>query len=179
MSIRRNLALIWGMVMVASALLSGCAAPVVEHQRQSYAKYSDTRTLEYGMPQVWKAIEATLRNHKIVDRTPTEVDVIEMKTLKRRTIETDWINSQSRNRYVNYTVNGAVRRKELQTRHKFVVLAESVLGGVKLTVSMREENEMLRQDGTSGGWEASEDVDSSRINDLLSQIQNQVLAAAP
>jgi hypothetical protein len=174
--------MIVGMVILlslGSVLFTGCAAPIKEHHKQDYAKYASSRVYEYEFAQVWKAIEASFRNHKVVQRNPKEVDALELKRLTRRTLETDWVNGQSRDRYVNYTVNGAVKRKLLQMRHKFILTAETVIGGVKVNVEMKEEIELLREDGTPAGFEASDEGDSGRIHELLNQIQNQVLAAAP
>src|SRR4051794_29582002 len=90
---------------VALGLNSGCSS-TQKVETQAYAKLNNQRTFEYDFPTVWKGIEEALHNYKIVDRSPKEVDPIEMKQLKKRTLETEWVYSQSRDKYVEFKLNG-------------------------------------------------------------------------
>src|SRR3954464_1184317 len=91
-------------VAVVTTLLSGCASsqPV---KTQDYAKLKNTRTFEFEFPMVWNAIETAFKGYKVVDRDPDDVDAQELKKLRARTLETDWIYTQSRDKYIEYKVN--------------------------------------------------------------------------
>src|SRR4051812_19332467 len=86
------------------SFLAACAGgPPVKAQK--YARLSDHRVFEYEFPVVWKAVETTFKTYKVVDRNPEEVDALEMKKLKQRTLESDWIYAQSRDKYIEFKVN--------------------------------------------------------------------------
>lgn len=167
------------MPLAALALLAvaGCATSNVKSQ--NYAKLSEERTLEYEFPTVWKGIESALKNYKIAERDPDEVDEVEMKTLKRRDLETDWIYGQSRDKYLEYKVNGSPRKKMLQTRIKFMIRAETVIGGVHVKVGSREEIEELADDGSSRGYSDVGNRDTSRTNEMLEKIEQAIHARIP
>lgn len=166
------------LALLASALsLSACssARPV---KTQAYASLSNQKTFEYEFPVVWKAIEAVVRGFKVVDRDPAEVDPNEMRKLTRRKLETDWLYTQSRDKYVEYKINGSFRKQYLQTRLKYVVTAQSRIGGTDVEVKTEEEVEKLKDDGTPAGYDSMQ-PDSSRANELLEKIGNSILSAAP
>ena len=160
------------------ALGAGCASsrPVKE---QAYAKLSDHRTFEYEFPAVWKGIESAFREYKVSDRNPDQVDDLEIKKLKKRTLETDWIYAQSRDKYIEYKVNGSPRKKYLQTRIKYSVKAESQIGGTDVSVKTDEQIEKLKEDGSPAGYDSVDHVDSSRANEVLDKINQAILSAAP
>src|SRR5690349_2685110 len=97
---------------------SGCAS-TPEVKTQAYAKLNNQRTYEYEFPVVWKGIEESLSKFKITDRDPSEATPLEMRKLTRRTLDTDWIYGQSRDKYQEYKVNGSPRKIYLQTRFKY------------------------------------------------------------
>src|SRR4051812_48004118 len=98
----------------------GCSsAPAVK--QQAYAKLASEHTYEYEFPEVWKAVEASFHNFKVADRDPSDVGPLELKKLTRRKLESDWILGQSRDKYVEYQVNGSPRKQYLQTRLKYTV----------------------------------------------------------
>ena len=168
----------FGLFLVNGLLsgLSGCSSlPPVK--QQAYAKLNNERTFEYDFPTVWKGIEETLRNHKIKDRDPEEVDPQEMRKLTRRTLETDWIYGRSQDKHQEYQVNGSPRKTYLQTRYKYLLDAQSVMGGIKLTVRTEEEVERLKEDGQPDGYSAAES-DPSRARELLDKIQISIHSAA-
>src|SRR4051794_2781072 len=100
---------------VAALLVHACSSgPAVKEQK--YAKMLDHRTFEYAFPVVWKGIENVLHNYKVTDRDPADVDPNEMRKLTQRTLETDWIYAESRDKYIEYKVNDSPRKKYLQTR---------------------------------------------------------------
>ncbi|MBI2711526.1 MAG: hypothetical protein HYX41_01510 [Bdellovibrio sp.] len=148
-------------------------------KQQSYATLKTDRTFEEDMPTLWKAIEAALEKHRIIDRDPDEVSVIELKKLTKRTLKTDWIYGRSRDKYQEYTVNDLPRTVYLQTRFKYFITAKTVMGGVNVQVDVTEEIEKLNSDGTSLGYSKSDEPDSSRASDLLDQIQRSIRSAAP
>jgi hypothetical protein len=157
----------WIVFLTLSAISIGCSsAPPVKSQ--AYAKLPDSKTFESDFPVVWKAIEAVFRNHKVTDRDPSEVTELEMRKLTRRSLETDWVYSQSRDKYEEYEINGTPRKVYLQTRVKYRAEAKSILGGTEVRVSTEEEVERLKKDGSSGGYESVSEKDSSRANETRS-----------
>jgi hypothetical protein len=149
----------------------GCAtsAPV---KTQAYAELKTHRTFEYELPLVWKGIEASLKNHKITDRDPEEVDETGWPKLKERSLETDWIYSESRDKYVEYSINGSPRRKLLQIRYRYRILARKVMGGTEVQVRPQEEVEKV--DPSTGSPKGYEEMspDTARSAELLDRIQN-------
>jgi hypothetical protein len=148
-------------------------------ETQAYAKLKTERTFEYDFPTVWKGIEGTLYNFKVTDRDPKNVSVLEMRQLKKRTLETDWVYSQSRDKYSEYKINGTPRRINLQTRIKYVIEAQRVLGGTTVLIQAKEEVERLNEDGSPAGYDGVEQIDTSRPSELLDKIQNSIFAAPP
>ncbi len=162
-----------------SLTFSACSSgPPVK--QEAFAKLKNQRTFEYEFPAVWKAIEEVLRNYRIVDRDPKEVDANEMRRLRHRTLETDWVYTKSNDKYVEFKVNDLPRKIYLQTRLRYKIDVQSVLGGVQVTVNTDEEVERLKDDGQPNGWDKSDDdKDSARASDLLDRINMGVLAAPP
>jgi hypothetical protein len=158
--------------------LFGCATGMDVHKQQ-YAKLKDSRVYEYEFPAVWKGIESTFRNYSVVDRDPAEVDPVELKRLAKRTLETDWIQTQSRDKYVEFKVNDIPQKRYLWTRIKYKVIAESSLGGTQVTVRTQEEVERLNPNGTTAGYDKVNEIDSSRPNEILEKIQMAILSAPP
>jgi hypothetical protein len=167
-------------ILLAGGMLvaTGCSSGP-EVKAQAYAKLKDTRTFEYDFPTVWKGIEATFRNYKVTDRDPDEVSVNEMRKLTRRKLQTDWIYAESRDKYVEYKINDSPRKKYLQTRVKYTVYSNSVMGGTEVRVRTEEEIERLKDDGTPAGYDAVKEQDTSRPNEILDKIGQALLSAAP
>lgn len=165
--------------ITVAALVAGTASCVTTKvvERQQYAKLGTSRTFEHEFPVVWKAIEHTLRNHKVVERDPEEVDAVEMKTLEEREALTGWIYGRSNDKYVSYKVNGLPRKKFLQTRYQYEIEARRVMGGTKVTVNLIEQVERLNEDGSSDGYSAAQYPDTGRANELLGKIQMAILSA--
>ncbi|HAR43037.1 MAG TPA: hypothetical protein DCS07_10485 [Bdellovibrionales bacterium] len=161
-----------------SVLLAGCSsAPPVK--TQDYATLQSSRIFEYEFSTVWKAIEVAFKDYKIEERDPAKVDALELKKLTRRSLETDWVYGQSRDKYQEYRINDSPRKKYLQTRVKFEVIATSVMGGVGVEVRPEEDIEKLASDGSSLGYSAVETPDSSRADEILNKINQAILSAAP
>jgi hypothetical protein len=159
-------------------LLNGCSS-TPEVKTQAYAKLSNERTYEYDFPTVWKGIEEAVRKYKVTSRDPSEVDDLEMKKLAQRDLETGWIYGQSRDKYIEYQVNGSPRKTYLQTRFRYLVTAKSQIGGVTVTVKTKEEIEKLNSDGSPAGYSSVSGVDTSRPSELLDKIKIAILSAAP
>jgi hypothetical protein len=166
-------------VFVALGLgaLSCSSSPAVK--KVAYAELKSEKTFEHEFPAVWKAIEKTFDKYKVVERDPEEVEALEWKDLRERSLETDWIYGQSRDKYIEYKVNGLPKRKNLQTRVKFELEAKRTLGGTHVRVSIEEEIERLKLDGSSAGWDSVEQIDSSRTNEIIEKIGVAILSAAP
>jgi uncharacterized lipoprotein len=163
------------LAFLSIALVSGCSSsPAVK--TEAYAKLSNTRTFEYELPVVWKGIEASLHEFKIDNRDPEDVDPSEMRKLTKRSLETDWIFGQSRDKYVEYKVNGSPRKKYLQMRFKYQIRAESGIGGTTVVVRTFEQIEKLKADGTPDGY-STVDSDPSRPSELLEKINNAILSS--
>ena len=166
------------LLLLALVSLSGCSHdPAVK--QQAYANLKSQHTYEYDLPTVWKGIESALHNYKIVDRDPSDVGIMEMKKLTKRTLETDWIYAQSRDKYIEYKVNDSPRKQYLQTRIKYYITAQSQIGGTDVSVRTKEEIERLKSDGSPDGYEAPEKVDPSRAAEMLDKIGLAILSAAP
>lgn len=175
--LKRSLQLVF-LAVIASSSISACSSrPPVK--KQKYANLKDTRSFEYELPLVWKGIEAALRENRIVERDPKEVDTLEWNKLKERSLETDWIYSQSRDKYQEYQINGSPRKKYLQLRYKYEIEAKRIMGGTEVKVDMKEEIEQLNLDGTSAGYDSADEPDSSRPAEFLDRVNNSILSAAP
>jgi hypothetical protein len=164
-------------LLLTSGFLGCTSAPKV--QSEAYATLNNHRVFEFEFPVVWKGIESALRNYKITNRNPEEVGVLEMNKLTHRSLETDWLYVQSRDKYEQYEANGSPRKVYLQARVRYEVEARKVMGGVDVTVKTREEVERLKTDGTSAGYEGSDTPDPSRANEVLDRINGAILSAAP
>lgn len=164
--------------LVSLFALCGCAGKMPV-RAQEYAALQQERTFEHEFSAVWRAIEATVKNYQVSERDPAEVDELALRKLTSRKLKTDWILSQSRDKYVEYTVNGSPRRKPLQTRFRFALEAKAVVGGTHVSVSTTEEIGNLHLDGTPAGYERMSVPDSSRGAELLEKINLAVISAAP
>jgi hypothetical protein len=158
--------------------LLSCSSPQPV-KSQAYAKLNNQRTFENDFPTVWKAIEDTLRNFKVVERSPKDVDTLELKKLTHRTLETDWIFGQSHEKYHEYQINGSPRKVYLQTHFKYFLDVKSVIGGVTVTIKTEEEVERLNASGTPVGYSSAIMPDLSRSHELLEKINLSILSAAP
>jgi hypothetical protein len=167
------------LVCFALPIIFGACSSSPPVKSQAYANLPNHRMMEYDFPVVWKGIEAATRNLKVVDRDPSEVGVLEMNKLSHRTLETDWLYAQSRDKYEEYQSNGSPRKIYLQTRIKYKVDARKVMGGTEVSVKTQEEIERLKSDGTSGGYETSNTPDPSRANEMVEKINGAILSAAP
>jgi hypothetical protein len=169
---------LWTFPVLLMILGGGCSSePTVK--QQAYAKLNNEHTFEYEFPDVWKAVEDSFHNFKVADRDPSDVDPIEMKNLTKRRLETDWILGQSRDKYVEYQINGSPRKQYLQTRVKYTVLVDRVIGGTHVLVKTNEEIERLNKDGTSAGWDSTGNVDPSRASEVLDKITHSLNARIP
>jgi hypothetical protein len=166
------------LVALLSAFLLASCASAPEVKSQKYAALRGDRVFEAEFPAVWKGVEKAVSGYKVTERDPEEVDALEMKKLTERSLETDWIYGQSRDKYQEYEVNGSPRKKYLQVRHRYRIVARSVMGGTRVEVAASEEIERLRADGTPDGYAGTE-PDSSRANELLEKINLAILSAAP
>jgi hypothetical protein len=158
-------------------MFSACSsAPVPPVQMQAYAALSHERVFESEFHLVWKALEEAMRKVKVIDRDPSEVDTGELKRLTRRTLETDWAYTQSRDKYQEYKVNGVPRKVYLQAKVKYKIEDKKILGGVQVVVNTQEQIEKLREDGSSAGWSKADTPDPARANEVLDKIQQALLA---
>lgn len=162
-----------GLVMVAAL---GCSS-AAKTQSQKFAKLPTERTFEFELPETWKGIETVFSKYKVLERDPEEVGPNDWKDLTERELRTDWVISRSRDKYVEYKVNGSPRKTYLQTRIRYTVRAERVLGGTHVRVGTVEEVEELRPDGTSAGWTDADDPDTSRNSEALDKIKQSILSA--
>lgn len=146
---------------------------------QAYARLSATRTYETDFATVWKGIGTVLREFKVVEKDPEEASPTELRKMTAGKVETDWVYSQSRDKYVEYKVNSSPRKQYLQMRYRYRIALKTRIGGTDVTVLMDEEIEKLKEDGTPAGYSGVDRPDSSRANELLEKIQQSILAAAP
>jgi hypothetical protein len=159
-----------------ASLAPGCASgPAVK--QQAYARLRDQRTLEYDFPTTWKGIESAVAGFKVTDRDPDEVEPQELRNLRERKLETDWIYSRSTDKYQEYSANGFPRKVFLQTRFRYRIEARSVLGGTDVSVGVEEEVERLNPDGSSDGYASAEASDPTRANEMIERIRLSILRA--
>ncbi|MBL7717135.1 MAG: hypothetical protein JNL01_16850 [Bdellovibrionales bacterium] len=163
-------------VLISAALGAGCSSGP-EVKKQAYASSPNFRTFEYELPVVWKASLRALKDNKIVDREPEDDNPVELKKLTEASLETDWIYSQSRDKYHEYKVNGSPRRKALQVRLKYKLSLKTTMGGTEVKVGLKEELERLKEDGSSRGYDSVEDPDSGRAAEILDRIGAGILSA--
>lgn len=149
--------------------LGGCAS-TREVRSQDYAQLKQELTFEHELPVVWKGLQSALSKHKIVE--------MDDEDLKERELETDWIYSRSRDKYVEYKVNGLPKKKYLQTRFRYRVGLKQVMGGTHVTVDLDEQLEQLKEDGSPAGYKRAETPDTSRTNELLEKIRLSIRSAA-
>ena len=164
--------------VLAILLLAGCSsAGIPAVKTQAYAAMPNEKTFEYEFYSVWKAIEEVVRNMRVVERDPSEVDTGQLRRLTERSLKTDWVYTQSKDKYQEYTVNGSPRKTYLQAKVRYKIEAKRVLGGVQVVVTTEEEVEKMRTDGTSAGWSKSDNPDPSRASGVIDQIHGAILAA--
>ena len=157
-------------------LVSGCSSiPRVE--TQAYANLSNRRTLEYSFPIVWKAINETLADYKVLKRDPESKDLTSLRKAKSGTLETDWIYGQSRDKSQQYSINGSPRKIELPIRFKYLVEAKSTLGGTTVIIQTSEEVEKVNSEGAPTGYSSEGKPDPSRASELLDKIQLNILTS--
>jgi hypothetical protein len=158
------------------ALVSACAS-TPDVKKQAYADLREKWTFESELPTVWKGIEKAFENYRVSERDPSEVSQLEMKHLRERTLETDWVIGQSRDKYIEFKVNDLPKKQYLQTRVRFKVRASRVLGGTEVAVHTDEELERLNADGSVKGWEEADTRDTSRTNEMIEKIKLAILSA--
>lgn len=162
---------------LVSLLATGCASGGGKVEKQAYAKLQGSRTFEYDFPTVWNGVESAIRGQKVVERDPEEVDPIEMKNLTRRTLETDWVYTRSTEHFQAYKVNGLPRKTYLQSRVRYRIEAQSVMGGTQVAVRVDQEVEKLKEDGRSDGYSTVDEVASNVAAEMLEKIRLAVLSA--
>lgn len=167
--------------LVALVFASACSTPTSVPRQLQYAKLQNSRVYDADFPTVWKAIEDVFREYKINDRDPSNVDELEMKKLTKRTLETDWIFSKSRDKYRETRINNIPKRVPLQVRMKYTITAETRIGGTEVRVLQDEQLERLNDNGTTDGYDSvsEKERDSSRSNEILEKIGLAILSAHP
>ncbi len=142
----------------------GCSSsPQVK--KQQYASLSNSKDFEEEFPRVWKAILAATEEMKIVD-----------KDADKGKMETEWIYSTSNEQYVEFQVNGFPRKHYIQSRYKYFISADKMMGKVKVTVVTKQEIEKMKSDGTFDKWENADAPDSSRASELINSIEFKMLS---
>jgi hypothetical protein len=156
--------------------LSACSSgPDV--RQEDYARLKDSRTFEYEFPTVWHAIEDTFRSYVVTNRDPNKVGINEMKKIRGRSLDTDWVYSRSTEKYIEFKINDSPRKIYLQTRIRYHLIARTVLGGVDVTVDPQQEIERLKDDGSSNGFVPIDEPDRTLASAILDKIGQAILAA--
>jgi hypothetical protein len=178
---RRSASVLIACLVLMSACSTGGTRKDPTAQSAHYGKLSSEREFDADMPTLWKAIERAVSGYQIVSRDPDKVDVLEMRKLRQRQLETDWIYSQSRDKYDVAWSAGVPKQVPLQSRIKYKVHAEQQMGGILVQVWTSEELETLAKDGSSNGYHSvdAKDVDPSRAAELLDKIRLALLSPAP
>ena len=154
----------------------GCSSSGLRVKKQAYAPLAQEKTYPYSFPQVWKALEESVRRMKVVSRHPENPSPQEMKKLRERSLKTDWVYTLSRDKYHEVLVNDLPQRINLRTRVQFHIIVSQVVGGVRVQVKPEEEIEIMNNDGSSAGYEATEQLDTSRTYEMLQKIELNLLS---
>jgi hypothetical protein len=104
----------------------------------------------------------------VLDELQQQSDPPVGKTLKSdsESIQTGWVYSSSKNKYVEFTMNGKPKRKPLKVRRKYGYTAIPSLAGSQVVFQVEEE--VMKVDfktGEDSGW-SSEDTDKA-VYDFL------------
>lgn len=159
-------------LLFTALILSACASgPKPRTETLAYAKLNNERVFDYPMTTTWKAIQEVFRNYKITSQDASDAH--------KRKLETDWIYSQSRDRYATIVIDKIPRQQPLQDRVQFKVRAETLFGGTRVTVETSEEIETIHDDGTHAGYDKVSPPDPSRAADILDKTGRAILAAPP
>lgn len=142
-----------------------CSSAPGTYKTQAYAKLATSKTFEEGYSVVWQAVKTAMNQYKILQASA-----------ENGLLVTDWIYSTSKTRYLEYRVNGFPRKKFLQTRFKFDIVARRQMGGVYVEVKTTEENETLKPDGSFDRWRKADEVDTSRAHQILKSIERKILS---
>lgn len=176
MNLSKITSLILLTVSVSLLGLSACSSGP-EVRQQDYARLKDDRTFEYDFPVVWRAIEETFRSYVVTDRDPNKVGINEMKKIRGRSLDTDWVYTRSTEKYIEFKINDSPRRIYLQTRIRYHLIARTVLGGVDVTVDPQQEIERLKDDGSPDGFVPTDEPDRTLAGTILDKIGQAILAA--
>lgn len=149
----------------------GCSHPL-PYKQSAYAKLKSDWTIEQDFARTWKGIESAVHGLKVAERDPDDVSDQEFRTLQERTLETDWINSRSRDKYVEVRVNDAPTRRYLQTRYRYRIQATKHLAGTHVAVQVQEQVEGLDAVGNPTGFSDTDEVDSSLAREMIEKIKN-------
>lgn len=134
-------------------------------KKQQYAALSNSKDFEEEYAKVWKAIVIATEDMKIAD-----------KDSDKGKMETEWIYSTSTEQYVEFKVNGFPRKHYIQSRYKYFISAEKMMGKVNVTVTTKQEIEKMKQDGTFDSWAHADVPDSSKASELINSIEFKLLS---
>jgi hypothetical protein len=108
--------------------------------------------------------ETILRAARVVlDELQQQSDPAVGKSLKSdsESIQTGWVYSTSKNKYVEFTMNGKPKRKPMRVRRKYGYTAMPSLAGSQVVFQVEEEVMKVNfKTGEETGW-SSEDSDKS------------------
>lgn len=150
--------------------LSGCTSGP-KYQTQKYAQLKAEQTFEREFSKVWMALEKVLENQNVIERDPSKIENHQLNDLEKRSLKTDWVYGTSKDKYVEYKVNGFPRRKYLPIRFQYQVTVTSVTGGTHVKVLLNEQIQELDEHGKPRDYQSVKDFDSSRARDLLDQVR--------
>jgi hypothetical protein len=164
----------FSLLLLAALLASSCAS-TMEVKQQKYATLQTKRTFEFPFPKVWRGVEVALEGNTVAEKDPSDVSPKELERIEERRIKTDWAYDKSRDKYVEYTVNGFPRKQYLNVRYRYDIVSRKVLGGTEVIVGFEEEVEELDPQGNPRGYYSATKIDSSRPNELLKKIHLSIL----
>jgi hypothetical protein len=163
------------LISSTTLVLTGCSS-FPEVKTQAYAQLKTEEVFESDFARVWKAIETAIQPAKVLERSPTEVSPSELKKLDLRELKTDWIYSQSRNKYQEYVVNHLPRKIYLQSRYTLRIRAEKTFGGVHVSIETQEQVQRYKSDGSLDSFASIGAPDSSRSSEMLNKIKFTLLS---
>lgn len=133
-------------------LLAACASNphnASYKEEQNVANFQNSKSFVESPEEILRAARAVL------DEWQQESDPPVGKTLKANSesVQTGWVYSTSKDKYVEFTMNGKPKRKPLKVRRKLGYAATPSLAGSEVVFIVEEEVQKVDfQTGQETGW---------------------------
>lgn len=152
----------------------GCSGQKASVQTETAPKFANSRQFNQSPEQIRPAARKALER-LIASSEPATDSAVKADDAESR-LATGWVYSQSKDKYVSVSFNGAPKRIPLKVRRKYGYGISSSLGGTTVTAIVEEEIEALdAKNGKARGWQsATPDTHSYAL--LLQRLQEELRA---